>query len=416
MAQLLGIRIRNYRSLRDVTLGQTGYGEGVPLPHLVCLIGANGCGKSTVLDAFGFLADCLRDGVEAACDRPHRGGFERLRTQGSTEPISFALYYREATNARPITYELDFDLEDGRPIVARELLKQRRKKQKRGRPFPFLRLERGVGEAWSGEATEGEETANRVEVNLDDMTRLGITTLGQLREHPRILGLRAYIEGWYLSYFVPDDMRTLQVAGAQRHLDREGKNVSNYLQHLQRSHPDHLQRALDEVSRKIPGVKRIGCETSQDRRLLIRFEMEGYAQPFYQADMSDGTLKLFAYMLLLEDPEPQPLIGIEEPENGLYHQLLYGLAREFFERAEDDRHTQVFVTTHSPAFVDALGPDNVWVLRKRSEGDVSAECCGASAEIRALVEEGIPLGSLWFSRHLEADVAGTQSRGESASR
>lgn len=407
MAQLLGIRIRNYRSIRDVSLGQTGYGEGEPLPRLVCLIGANGCGKSTVLDAFGFLADCLRDGVEAACDRPHRGGFERLRTQGATGPISFALYYREGNNARPITYELDFDVDGGQPIVARELLKQRRKGQKHGRPFPFLRLERGAGEAWSGEATEGEEAANRVEVNLDDVTRLGITTLGQLREHPRILGLRAYIEGWYLSYFVPDAMRTLQAAGAQRHLDREGKNVSNYLQHLQRSHPERLRRALEEVSRKVPGVLQISCETSQDRRLLIRFEMQGYDQPFYQADMSDGTLKLFAYLLLLEDPEPQPLIGIEEPENGLYHQLLQALAREFFERAESDRHTQIFVTTHAPAFVDALGPQNVWLLRKRESGDVAAICCGQMNEIRALVEEGIPLGSLWFSRHLEAEVAAT---------
>jgi predicted ATPase len=39
--------------------------------------------------------------------------------------------------------------------------------------------------------------------------------------------------------------------------------------------------------------------------------------------MSDGTLKVFAIQLLLEDTEPPPLIGIEEPENGLYHQLTY---------------------------------------------------------------------------------------------
>ena len=37
--------------------------------------------------------------------------------------------------------------------------------------------------------------------------------------------------------------------------------------------------------------------------------------------MSDGTLKVFAYLLLLEDPSPPPFLCIEEPENGLYHKL-----------------------------------------------------------------------------------------------
>jgi AAA15 family ATPase/GTPase len=87
MARLLGIHIKNYRALADVCLGQVEYSKGIPLPRLACLIGPNGSGKSTVLDAFGFVADCLLEGVEAACDKPWRGGFERLRTQGSKEPI-----------------------------------------------------------------------------------------------------------------------------------------------------------------------------------------------------------------------------------------------------------------------------------------------------------------------------------------
>jgi len=38
--------------------------------------------------------------------------------------------------------------------------------------------------------------------------------------------------------------------------------------------------------------------------------------------MSDGTLKVFAYLLLMEDPNPPPFLCVEEPENGLYHKLL----------------------------------------------------------------------------------------------
>lgn len=401
MPLLLGIQIENYRALRDVRLGQLSSGDGEPMPRLVCCIGPNGCGKSTLLDVFGFLADCLREGVEAACDKPHRGGFERLRTQGATGPIGLRLFYRQGAKSRPIAYGLKIDAVKGRPIVVEETLHQARKGAKRGRLFPFLVLKNGEGTAWSGEATEGEEATTRVDVALDDATRLGITTLGQLREHPRITGLRAYIEGWYLSYFVPDAARVLPPTGAQRHLDRTGSNLANYLLHLSRNHPQRLARALEAVSGKIPGMRTISTRQSLDRRLLIEFNEQGYQDAFYQMDMSDGTLKLFAYLLLLQDPEPHPFIGVEEPENGLYHRLIRDLAEELVAHAHSKSETQVFVTTHSPVFVDALAPEQVWLLQKESDGGVSATRTADIPTVSGLHAEGLPLGSLWFSRHLQ---------------
>lgn len=401
MPKLLGIRIQNFKALADVSLGQTGYGRGDPLPPFICFIGPNGSGKSTLLDAFGFLSDCLRDGVEAACDMSHRGGFRRLRTQGSTGPITFELYFRQDQGSRPITYSFAVDEVDGIPNVVSENLKQRRKNQKSGRPFTFLRLEAGTGEVWSGDAVavEGEESTARVDVRLDDPTRLGITTLGQLREHPRIVGLRAYMEGWYLSYFLPDAARRLPPTGAQKHLDRTGENLGNFVQYLLRTRPDAFGKVLARIAEIIPGVRNISCEESPDRRLLLRFDEQGYLDPFYQQSMSDGTLKLFAYLLLLEDPEPYAFIGIEEPENGLYHKLLGNLAREFKRHASTGR-TQVMVTTHSPYLVDALSPGDVWLIQKNDRGTVDATRTDTIPEITALVSEGLPLGSLWFSNHL----------------
>lgn len=118
--------------------------------------------------------------------------------------------------------------------------------------------------------------------------------------------------------------------------------------------------------------------------------------------MSDGTLKMFAYLLLLEDPEPFPFIGIEEPENGLYHKLLEQLAGEFRKHAEVSKgKTQILVTTHSPYFVDALSPDQVWLPEKTDRGFTKAIRTADIPTIQELRDEGLPLGSLWYSNHLE---------------
>jgi len=400
--QLLGIQVRNFKGLADVTLGQVQYGKGNPLPRFMCFIGPNGSGKSSVLDVFSFVSDCLREGVEAACDKPHRGGFERLRTQGQTGPMSFTLYFKQDPKARPITYAFAIDLEAGIPIVVSESLKQGRRNQTGRQPYRFLYLERGSGEAWPGQGLDdGDASAPKVVVKLDDLTKLGITVLGQLKEHERITGLRAYIEGWYLSYFVPELARRLPMAGAQKHLDRTGENLGNYLQYLERKNPSGFKRVLESIQAKIPGIKRITHEPSQDKRLLIKFEESGYEEPFYQQSMSDGTLKLFAYMLLLEDPDPFPFIGIEEPENGLYHKVLFDLARAFRDHADKGDRTQLLVTTHSPQFVDALAPEEVWLVEKGPQGTVVPKRTSDIPAVSELVREGIPLGNVWFSNHFQ---------------
>ena len=220
MALIEGFRVLNYRSLRDVTLGKLSYQQSSePLTPLTVVIGKNGVGKSTLFDAFGFVSDCLSYDVEAACDMKQRGGFERMLSRGLGGSIRFEIYYREASGERPISYELSIAQDaSGRPCVESEALKQRRKGQKHGRPFPFLRLDHGKGTVWAGEeAVEGEQEEDRTQesVELTDLRQLGIATMGTLKEHPRIKRFRDFLKGWYLSYFHPDAARSLPSAGPQ---------------------------------------------------------------------------------------------------------------------------------------------------------------------------------------------------------
>ena len=150
MAQIEGFRVRNFKVLKDVTLGRLwNQQQKQPLTPMTAVIGKNGVGKSALFDAFGFLADALKAGAEEACDARGRGGFDKIRTQGEIGPIEFEVYYRKHGNARPITYQIDIAIdESGRPYVQRERLRQRRKHQRYGRPFSILLLNDGIGVAW----------------------------------------------------------------------------------------------------------------------------------------------------------------------------------------------------------------------------------------------------------------------------
>jgi predicted ATPase len=429
MAKIEGFRIKNFRTLKDITLGRLwNLQHAEPLTPMTAVIGKNGVGKSTLFDAFGFLADCLKSGVEEACDARGRGGVLKILTQGEKGPIEFEIYYKEDGNARPITYELSIDIDaSGRPYVLKERLRQRRKGQKHGWPFSFLILNSGRGVVWKGELegqqideTKGnfnlqslmeaiksgedkEESGETEVVELEDLRKLSIATLGSLKQHPRISAFRRFIEGWYLCYFTPDAARSLPLAGPQKHLNIHGDNLGNVVQFMERDHSKRFQNILNKIAEKIPGINKIQTEKTNDGRLLLKFNDKGFVDPFYAQQMSDGTLKLFAYLLLLEDPTPPPFLCIEEPENGLYHKLLESLATEFREHATGQKNSsQVFVTTHQPYFVDALEPKEVWILEKGVNGFSVIRRASDDSVVVSMVEEELPLGGLWYSDYLDA--------------
>ncbi len=408
MARIEGFRVQNFKALKDVTLGRLSNQKDIAsLGDMTVVIGKNGVGKSTLFDAFGFLADCLIFDVETACDMKQRGGFGRLCSKGCEGPIKLDVYYREGVGERPITYELEISMDDhGRPFVSSEMLRQRRKGRSNGKPYPFLNLKNGVGRVWAGidtlsESLGGEEDNTSSPIELTDLRQLGVATLGTLKEHPRIKKFREFLKGWYLSYFTPDAARSLPASGPQKHLNIHGDNLGNVVQFMEREYKKKFQDILDAIALKIPSIQSISTEETADKRLLLKFDDGSAQDPFYAQQMSDGTLKVFAYLLMLEDPSPPPFICIEEPENGLYHKLLDTLVHEFREHAQNKKGSQIFVTTHQPYLVDGLAPEEVWILEKQSDGFSKITRVSDIPNVKELYEQELPLGALWYSDYLE---------------
>ena len=102
--------------------------------------------------------------------------------------------------------------------------------------------------------------------------------------------------------------------------------------------------------------------------------------------VSDGTLKMLAYLIVLHDPDPPQFVGIEEPENFLHPRLLPELAEEC--RAAT-RHSQLLVTSHSPFFLNGAKPEEVRVLYRDEDGYTQAVRTSDIAGVKEFIDEEI---------------------------
>ena len=378
-ARIEYLGVQNFRSLRDVELRD--------MKPLTVLVGPNGSGKTSVFDVFSFLAECFEVGLRRAWDSRGRAG--EIKSRGSDGPVTIEIKYRERMGEPLISYHLEIDESDGRPLVMREWL--RWKRQKYGRPFGFLDYKQGRGQVIIGE--NPLSTDERVDIPLNSPDLLAVNALGRLADHPRVAALRDFIIGWYISYLSPDGMRGQPEAGPNEQLTKTGDNLANVLQHLLEQHPDRLNEIFETLGRRVPRVERVLSEMMPDGRLLLQIKDAPFTKPVLARFASDGTLKMLTYLVLLHDPEPPPLIGIEEPENYLHPRLLYELAEEC--RAASER-AQLLITTHSPYFLNALRPDEVRVLWRDAEGYAQTSRVSDLRGVSEFVEEGAMLGQLWM--------------------
>lgn len=378
------IEIRNYRVFRDAKL--------TDLPRLSVLVGANGSGKSTLFDVFSFLKDSLGHNVAQAVAR--RGGLRELVSRDRTgEPICIVVKFRES-GGRLATYSIEIGPASGdaRPVVKREILKFRRGQY--GKPWHFVDFSEGRGTAITNEAAYGEEGAQeeRKEFALEEPGVLAIKGLGQFKEFRVVSEFRSLIENWHISDFHIADARPSAEAGFSEHLSSRGDNVAQVAQYLYEHHRPEFDKVLAAMRHRVPGVDEVEARPTEDGRLVLRFKDGSFKDPFVARYVSDGTIKMFAYLVLLHDPKPHPLLAVEEPENQLYPELLRELVEEF--RAYAERGGQVFVSTHSPEFLDGLALDEIYWLEKRG-GYSQVRRASESETLRNLIAEGDSPGTLW---------------------
>lgn len=378
------LHVKNYRALNNLELKD--------ITPLTVFLGPNGSGKSTVFDVFAFLSECFTNGLRKAWDK--RGRFKELRTRGCQGPIEIEIKYREKTDDPVITYHISINEEKSGPVISEEWLKWRRGKS--GKPFTFLEYSYGSGYAISGDSPD--EKADRISEKLDSPEMLAVNTLGQFAKHPRVIALRRFIASWYLSYMNAEEMRGNPEAGPQEQLTMKGDNLPNVIQYLKEQHPKQLEKIMKLLIQKVPRLEKVDAELLRDGRLLLQIKDIPFDNPILARFTSDGTLKLLAYLTLLNDPNPPQVIGIEEPENQIHPRLLLDIVEEC---RKATAVSQLFVTTHSPHFVNGLKPKELWILYRNEKGYTNAKRAYDIDGIKEHCESGAQLGHLWLEGYFD---------------
>ncbi len=377
------LRLKNFRAFQDT--------EWRNIPSFVVVVGANGTGKSTLFKVFEFLRDCMRDNVQIALHRLGGGrGFDEVRSRSATGPIEIELKFRD--DGPLVTYLLQIDQEGGRPIVTQEVLKYRRGQY--GQPWKFLDFSRGEGNAVTNEVedVQDESQLTREWQTLKSPDILAIKGLAQFEKFPAVKSLGNLIENWHISDFHIGKARPEQDVGLAEHLSREGENLSLVVDYLFKFDRSVFDTIIEKLKARVPGVSKVESKVTDEGKVLLKFQDGAFEDPFLARHVSDGTIKMLAYLVLLHDPKPHPLLCIEEPENQLYPGLLNELVEEFRDYARNGG--QVLVSTHSPDLLNATELDEVYWIVKRN-GYSTIRRAADSEQVSTYMRDGDKMGWLW---------------------
>lgn len=383
--KIVSIKIKNYRMFKNIHIRD--------IPPFCVIIGANGTGKSSLFDIFGFLRDALKNNIRQALQI--RGGYREIITRGQEqEDIEIELQFRMKIldTERLVTYQIIIGQNNNRPVIKREIL--RYKRGEHGKPFHFLDFQLGQGYAITNEEdfSKPDKELDREEQQLESNDILAIKGLGQFQRFKAATAFRSLIENWHVSDFHISEARGSKEISYAEHLSTTGDNIATVAQYIYQQYPEIFQQILEKMKQRVPGISSVEAKETEDGRLILRFQDQAFKDPFIDRYVSDGTMKMFAYLILLFDPNPHPLLCVEEPENQLYPTLLKELAEEFAHYS--DRGGQVFVSSHSPDFINAVPLASIFWLIK-SQGITQIHRAADSEILKNLVAEGDLPGYLW---------------------
>lgn len=393
---LIGATIEHFGLLHDVCLGLSetallakglsGPGQTGSLKPLTVLVGRNQTGKSSFLDGLSFLSDCVRYDVRYAATLRGRKGFSRLMTKGAKEGMRFSLlFHLPPFPDEVLVYDLALSCDShGRPAVSQESVKSIDWRRQSSRKLLCLR---------QGEGTIQEEDGSKSAAKVGDLKHPALAVYGLMHRYPELCAMYQHVRRWFMGrpHEAQDGKDQPPPDGGHEHVSPSFDNLENVLDFHEQENPQFCRDMIARIGEKMPDSDPV------DKALRA-------------GEMTEGSRKLLAFLLLLHDPRPRPLICLEEPDVGLYHDMVETLGQEMRAYTLRQPDCQIFFTTHNPFMLESVRPEEVWVFRRQAgrrgepEQLTRTHCAGGNPLIRSLHEQGVGMSAIWYGGHLDEDL------------
>jgi predicted ATPase len=395
--RILTLKSEGFRSLKD-SIWNPG--------QLNILIGPNGSGKSNLLRLLELIAISAKGGMGKYIQ--YLGGMEPLVWDGRAGRIRFEVKFspleeQQDTERDSVTYMLELarlGSFSSYRVEEEQLANYAKVKQGvRGEPFKFLERNQQYGVMFDEQ--ERRLVAQAENTPTEETLLSSATNPFAVNRH--ISTFQRLLAGWTIYHDIHVDrdapMRKPAITRYEKRLDADGQNLVSVL-HTLYSEDQEFSDNLDDAMRAAFGndFDGLAFPPASDQKTQLRLKWKSLKRGQSAAELSEGTLRFLLLLTILTSPDLPQLIAIDEPELGL-HPAMLPIIAEYAVAAS--KHSQVILTTHSPAFLDAFGGEKPTVTVVQLEnGQTSLKV--VDEDILSYWLKEYSLGRLMSSGELEA--------------
>lgn len=354
MNQISRLKIGGFRRLKAIDL---------PIRPLMVLIGANGVGKTSLLDALSLLSASAAGGLNGKLSE--LGGLTSIASRtGDVNEVSL-LVDMKVPGHEPLEYQISLTPKGTGYSIAQEVLSQARL----GYPQPFKHIDSRDGEIryYRTEEPRGlvrpDWEHNPLESSLAQVPKM----FRQPEELRRILASASLYHvldvGPRAPVKLPQQMKPATLPGA------DGGELVPYLYYLREGDPARFGTIVDSMKAVFRDFEALSFPPVAAGILTMTWKDKGIPKPFYMHELSEGTLRFLWLVALLQSPGLSTITMIDEPEVSLHPELLSLLADLMREAAQ---RTHLVVATHSDRLIRFLRPEEVVVMDAGEDGFATA--------------------------------------------
>jgi len=353
MYKINHIKIGGFRRLKYLDL---------PIRPFMVLIGANGVGKTSLLDAYSLLSASAAGGLNSKLSQ--FGGVSSVLFRDKADSISLFVDMDVPGN-KPLEYELSLTPKGAGYAISREVLSQYQENY----TGVFKHIDSKDGDIRYFEIGDEHLVRPNWEHNPFETSLFQVPKMfRQPEELRRILGSVTQYHvldvGPRAPVKLPQQMKPADFPGA------DGEDLIPFLYYLRESNRERYDAIEDSLRAVFPNFESLSFPPVAAGMLTLTWKEKNFRKPFFMHELSEGTLRFLWLISLLQSPVLSTVTMIDEPEVSLHPELLSLLSDLMREAAQ---RTQLIVATHSDSFIRFLEPKEVVVMDSDEDGCTTAK-------------------------------------------